>query len=135
MASALKLEIVTPSGKLFSEEVASCIVPGAKGQFQVLKDHAALISAVNVGYVKIDNTGAKSAYVAVSGGFCEVKDNQVGVIVEAAEFAEAIDVNRAQSAKSRAQERLSSTDADVDLDRAKLALVRALNRLKVSELR
>lgn len=135
MASALSLEIVTPFGKLFSEEVTSCIVPGANGQFQVLKDHAALVSAVNMGYVKIEYTDAKSAYVAVSGGFCEVKDNQVEVIVESAEFAEAIDINRAQSAKERAEERLSSTDAEIDLDRAKLALVRALNRLKVFDLR
>jgi len=135
MASELSLEIVTPFGKLFSEEVTSCIVPGANGQFQILKDHAALVSAVDVGYVKIEHTDAKSAYIAVSGGFCEVKDNQVEVIVESAEFAETIDVNRAKSAKKRADERLSSSNAEIDLDRAQLALARALNRLKISELR
>lgn len=135
MASELNLEIVTPHGKLFSEEIRSCIVPGANGQFQVLKDHAALVSAVNVGYVKIEKSDAKSAYVAVSGGFCEVMENEVEVIVESAEFAESINVDRAQAAKERAEERLSSPNAEIDLDRAQFALIRALNRLKISGLR
>ncbi len=135
MTSELSLEIVTPFGKLFSEKIRSCIVPGSNGQFQILKDHAALVSSVDVGYVKIEQTDARSAYVAVGGGFCEVKDNQVEVIVESAEFAETIDINRAKAAKKRADERLSSSKDEIDMDRARLALARALNRLKISELR
>ena len=135
MASELNLEIVTPFGKLVNESITSCTLPGASGQFQVLKDHAAIISTVTVGLVKIEYMDVKSAYVAVSSGFCEVKDNQVEVIVESAEFADSIDVQRAESAKNRAEERLSSDSTDVDVDRAKLALMRALNRIKVSDLK
>jgi len=135
MASELILKVVTPFGEFFNETITSCTIPGTRGQFQILKDHAALISTVNVGSLKIEYSDAKSVFVAVSGGFCEVKDNQVEIIVESAEFPGNIDVARAESSKKRAEERLSSNNTDVDTDRAKIALMRALNRLKVSELR
>jgi F-type H+-transporting ATPase subunit epsilon len=135
MESELNLEIVTPFGKLLSESIASCTLPGTSGQFQVLKDHAALITTIDVGTVKVEYQDTKSAFVAVSSGFCEVKDNQVEVIVESAEFADSIDVKRAESAKDRAEKRLSSGGADIDVDRAKLSLMRAINRIKVSELK
>ncbi len=132
MASELNLEIVTPFGKVFDSKIASCTVPGTQGEFQVLQNHAALISTVEIGSVKVEYTDAKSAYIAVSGGFCEVKDNQVKIMVESAEMADQIDAKRAEAAKERAEERLSSKRTDIDYDRAKLALVRAINRLKIA---
>ncbi len=132
MASELILEIVTPFGEIFNEPIVRCTLPGAEGQFQVLKGHAALMSTIEIGSVKIEFADAKPAYAAVSSGFCEIKDNRVKIIVESAEFSGNIDVERAESSKKRAEERLSLKSADFDTDRAKASLMRALNRLKVS---
>lgn len=132
MSSELILEIVTPFGKTMEETIISCTIPGANGQFQIYKDHAAMVSTVNVGSIKIEYEDAKTAYLAVSSGFCEVKDNRIAVMVESAEKAGAIDVERARAAKKRAEQRLASKDSHVDMVRAELALLRALNRLKVA---
>lgn len=134
MSSELILEIVTPFGKTIEESIVSCTVPGAHGQFQVYKDHAALVSTVNIGSIKIEYTDAKTAYLAVSGGFCEIKDNRVAVMVETAELADQIDVARAEASKQRAEERLEGKAAQVDTLRAEMALQRALNRLQVARL-
>ena len=69
--------------------------------------------------------------LATSGGFLEVKNNRISLVVESAEFAEQIDVERAKSAEKRAKERLAKK-GEVDMLRAEMALTRALNRLKVS---
>ncbi len=135
MAFELNLEIVTPFGKIFNAEIVSCTIPGSKGQFQILKDHAALISTVDIGSVKVEYPDSKSDNLTVAGGFCEVKDNAIELITESAEFTKEIDVERAESAKKRAEERLASKNEDIDVSRAKLALLRSINRLKLSQLR
>lgn len=135
MASELNLEIVTPFGKIFDAEIVSCTIPGSNGQFQILKDHAALISTVDIGSVKIEYPDSKSTNLSVAGGFCEVKDNSIELITESAEFSQDIDVERAESAKKRAEERLASKNEDIDIARAKFALMRSLNRLKLSQLK
>lgn len=135
MDTELVLEIVTPFGKIFNGEIVSCTIPGTDGQFQILKDHAALISTVDIGSVKIEYPDLKSNYLTVAGGFCEVKDNSIELIAESAEFAHEIDVARAEAAKKRAEERLSSKNADIDIGRAKVALLRSLSRLKLSQLK
>lgn len=70
--------------------------------------------------------------MAVFGGFLEIKDNQVNIVVPLAELADTIDIARAQSAKKRAEDRLASKSKEIDVDRAKLALQRALTRLKTT---
>ncbi len=130
MAEELKLEIVTPFGKTYENTIVSCTVPGAMGQFQVLKGHADMLSAVDIGQVRLQESNNTEKVLATSGGFCEVIDNEVRLIVESAEFADAIDVERAKRAKERAEKRLASHDADVDIVRAQSALLRALNRLR-----
>ncbi|MGD9488837.1 MAG: F0F1 ATP synthase subunit epsilon [Calditrichaceae bacterium] len=135
MTSELELEIVTPFGVTYSEKVNSCVVPGEMGQFQILNNHAPLVSVVKIGVIKIEKQDGKILYLATNGGFCEVKNNLIKVIVESAELADSIDVARAENAKKRAAERLASHSTDSDFDRARLALERAINRLKVSELR
>jgi len=132
MASELLLEIVTPFGKTLNTEIYSCTIPGADGQFQVLKNHAALIAKVDVGAIKIEYLDKRVEFLATGGGFCEVKDDIIKIMVESAEFAKQIDTGRAEAAKKRAEERLHSHQADIDLERSKLALLRAINRLKVA---
>jgi F-type H+-transporting ATPase subunit epsilon len=72
-------------------------------------------------------------FIATSGGFCEVRDNSVKIVVESAEASDSIDVKRALKAKERAEERLKSKSGEFDEVRAKLALARAVNRISVSE--
>lgn len=126
----LNVEIVTPDGIVFTGEVTSCTAPGAKGQFQILTGHAPFLANLQIGEIKVEkHDGLK--IIATSGGFLEVKDNNISIIVESAEFADDIDVARAKEAEERARKRLEDK-GDIDLIRANFALLRALNRLKIS---
>lgn len=132
MAEELQLEIVTPFGITYSEKVNNCVLPGEDGQFQVLNQHAPLISLIKIGAIRITELDDKNRYLATSGGYCEIKDNIIRVIVESAESAEDIDITRAETAKERAEERLEIKDQEIDPKRAEMALARALNRLKIA---
>jgi len=133
MNSNLQLEIVTPFGITLTEDILSCIVPGVKGQFQILKNHAPVVSNVAIGAIKVKNNEKNEIFIATGGGFCEVRDNSVKIIVESAEISDSIDVNRALKAKERAEERIKSKSSEFDEVRAKLALARAINRISVSK--
>lgn len=133
MNNSLQLEIVTPFGQAFSDNVNSCMIPGVEGQFQVLKNHAPLISNIATGSIKVQVEKKDHIFFATSGGFCEVRENVIKIIVESAEKSDSIDVKRAIKAKERAEERISSKSGEVDLIRAKLALTRAINRIRTSE--
>jgi F-type H+-transporting ATPase subunit epsilon len=128
-----KLEIVSPSRVIYSGDATSVSLPGALGGFQVLHGHAPLLSSLNVGTMKLRTTDGTEVWYATSGGFAEVRDNLVTVVVESAERAGEIDVKRAQRAAERARERLEQRSADIDVPRAEASLARAMNRLRVSE--
>jgi F-type H+-transporting ATPase subunit epsilon len=128
--AALSIDIVTPGGKVFSGEIKSCTAPGADGEFCILENHTALLSALGIGIIKIEMAEGKKM-LATSGGFLEVLNNKISVMVETAEWAEQIDVERAKAAAERARKRLEQKQ-DVDSARARAALSRAMNRLKVS---
>ena len=128
-----KLEIVTPRKVVFNGDVTSFSAPGEVGSFQVLINHAPLLSAIKVGEVKLQDTSEKQLRFATSGGFVEVLSNHVVMLAETAERANEIDVKRAESAKTRAEERVEKRADDIDVERAKLALARALNRLRIAE--
>ncbi len=130
---AFKLEIVTSKKIVFSGDVISFSAPGVVGGFQVLKSHAPLLSNIAIGEVKlVDGSGQESRY-ATSGGFVEVHENKVVMLAETAERSDEIDVARAEAARERARKRLAEKRADIDVDRARLALFRSLNRLKVAD--
>jgi F-type H+-transporting ATPase subunit epsilon len=132
MSQDLQLDIVTPFGKKYSNSIRSCRIPGIEGQFQVLKEHAAIISVVDVGLIIVEEQDGKKLILASSDGYCEVNKNRIKVIVEAAEFANDIDLNRAELASKRAMQRLAEKTEKVDVARAKLALARAANRIRVA---
>ena len=131
----LHVEIVTPFGVSYQADVESCHIPGALGQFHVLKNHAAMLSLVNIGPIKIKEKTGSTKFLATSGGFCEIDKNEVRIIVESAELSDKINVDRAKEARDRAEKRLEQKLDDIDLDRAQLALARAFNRLKVAQFR
>lgn len=129
--SAFSINIATPHGLLFSGEVNSCMATAVDGKFQMLTNHAAMMSLIDIGEINIENLEGKKDYIATSGGFLEIKNNELNVIVESAEWARDIDLDRATSAKDRAEKRLSEK-GDIDIDRATIALMRAINRINVS---
>lgn len=130
---SFSLEIVTPRKVVFKGEVASFSAPGILGGFQVLYNHAPLLSALQVGEIKFTSIDGKEVRYATSGGFVEVKDNHVVTLAETAERADEIDVERAKAAQERAQKRLMEKSKDIEIDRAHIALARAINRLRIVE--
>lgn len=132
--NAIRLDIVTPAGLLMSDTVDMVNLPAALGSMGVLKNHAPLMTTLDIGAVKYQK-GGSNHFLAVCGGFAEVKDNVVIVLADAAEKAEEIDVDRAKAAEQRAIDRLHNRTADTDIARAELALRRAVNRIKTSGLK
>jgi len=124
-----RLEIVTPVRKVYTEDVRMVVLPGSEGEFGVLPDHAALVSALKIGVIRVHHEG-KVTKIAVSGGFVEVRDSKVTVLANSAERQDQIDVDRATAAKERAEQRLAAQGQEIDVIRAEMALKRAVNRLK-----
>ncbi len=132
MSGSFKLEIVTPRKTVFKGDVNSVSAPGAMGGFQVLVNHAPLLSSLRIGEVKIVDPAGTEAHYATSGGFVEVRQNVVTLLAETAERADEIDIDRAQAARQRSLDRMKQREAAMDVDRARLALQRAINRLKIA---
>jgi F-type H+-transporting ATPase subunit epsilon len=132
LVGKLRLEIVTAERLVYSEAVDKIVAPGLEGQFTVLPQHAALLSALGVGELLI-TTNSDQAEFAIGGGFLEVLNDKVIVLADSAERSDEIDLDRAQAAIRRAQELIATHKPDVDLARAEAALRRALLRIKVAE--
>ena len=131
MAEGIDLTIVTPERSVVHEQVEELQIPGAEGYLGVLPGHAPLFSELKVGEVGY-RKGETWFFLAVAWGFVEVQSNQVRILAETAERAQEIDVERANRAKQRAEERISKGGDDVDYRRALVALERALIRIQVS---
>lgn len=131
----LHLEIVTAERRLVTEDdVDEVVAPGTQGTLGILPSHAALVTTLEPGELRVKKGGSETPYV-ISGGFMEVLDNKVVVLADAAERAEEIDIARAEEARKRAQETLARHEADVDLAMVEAALKRSLARLRVAERR
>lgn len=76
----MQLEILTPDKALFSGEVTSVILPGSKGQFEVLKNHAALVSSLDKGMIKVKTIEGRTETFMIEGGVVEVLNNKVSVL-------------------------------------------------------
>ena len=124
------VDIVTPLKHWSFDTVISCTAPGTLGSFEILLNHAPLINQIEIGEIKIVLDG-ETRYFATSGGFLEVLNNKVSLVLETCEEASQIDVERAKKAAERARERLKKHEPNTDITRAEIALSRALNRLKV----
>jgi F-type H+-transporting ATPase subunit epsilon len=80
----MNLQIITPDKKLFEGEVKLVQVPGSKGSFQILKNHAPIISTLDPGDVKIIDAGDKTSFISIGGGVIEVKNNKIIILAESA---------------------------------------------------
>jgi len=132
MAEKIRLELVTPYKRVLSEEVDEVTAPGTIGEFGVLPDHTSLLTTMKVGELSYKKDG-QTFYVAVNWGYVEVEDNVMTVLVETAEPADQIDVERARAAMGRAEEALKKlTSEDKDFKIMEAALERAVIRVQVA---
>ena len=127
MEDRIHLQVVAPSGAVYDGFVSCVQLPLDGGSVGILPRHAPLLGTVVEGVVKCTQ-GGEEHFIAVTQGVAHVENNEVTVLVGAAERAEDIDPARAVSAEHRARERLKSPDPDVDVFRAVAALHRALAR-------
>jgi len=129
VADRLTLEIATPTRLVVTESVDEVVIPGSQGYFGVLPGHAPFLTTVGVGEL-VYRVGRDERYLAVSGGFAEVRNDKVIVLADTAERPEEIDRARAERARERAERRLAGrTDEELDYTRALAALARAVVRL------
>jgi F-type H+-transporting ATPase subunit epsilon len=130
----IKVSVVTPDGPVYEADVEMVSTKAKSGELGILPGHIPLVAPLEISAVRLKKEG-KTQYIAISGGFLEVRPDKVTILAQAAERAEDIDVARAKAAKERAERRLQSKDDDIDFKRAELALKRALNRLNVAEMK
>ena len=126
------LDIVTPEKTVYSGEIVHFQAPGVDSSFGVLARHQPMLSALGIGRVGFREADGTERVLALGGGFANVSTDGATILAEAAEFGDAIDVERARAARDRAQDRLNNRTPEVDSDRARAALTRALWRLRVS---
>jgi F-type H+-transporting ATPase subunit epsilon len=132
LPTELQLNIVSPDRLLVRDSVSAVTVPGKNGYIGVLPGHAPLLTELVPGELTYTLQGVKH-YLYVNWGFAEVLPDRVIVLVQSAERAEEIDVERAQKAKQRAEERLKRfSDPETDMERAREALRRAMARLEAA---
>jgi F-type H+-transporting ATPase subunit epsilon len=129
----LNIEIVTPYKVTFSGGAKSITIPGTLGSFQVLFNHAPLISTFETGLVKVNIDNNKILFFATGGGTVEVNNNNVLVLADSLEDVESIDFERAGRSMERAKQRIEGKLPETDLDRAQAALKRAINRIRIVE--
>lgn len=131
--NTIRLEIVTPERKIYSEDVNMVSLKGQEGELGILPNHAPLVTPLAISAIRIKKDD-KVCKIAVSGGFIEVSNNKAVILAETAELPEDINVERAMEAKNRAEEYLNEKDTDnIDIKRAQLSLQRALVRLDVAD--
>jgi F-type H+-transporting ATPase subunit epsilon len=133
MATML-FEMVTVEKLIFSDQVESIVAPGEAGELGILPHHAPLLSILRAGELRVTQNGQEQS-IAITGGFLEVLDNKVTVLADAAERAEEIELDRAEEAVRRAEERISTRGADLDLERALGSLRKAQVRVTVARRR
>jgi F-type H+-transporting ATPase subunit epsilon len=137
LPESIELIVVTPERQLLRQAVVEVTLPGAEGQLGVLPGHAPLITELGIGELNYRSKSGESGTMAVISGFSEVLGDRVTVLAETAEKPEEIDVERAERAKKRAEERIAvaPTDPNIDWARAAVALQRSLIRIQVARKR
>ncbi len=132
----LRLEVVTVERIVYTQDdVDMVIAPGSEGLLGILPRHAPLLTALTYGELRVKRGDVEESF-AIGGGFMEVRPDRVTVLADTAERADEIDLERAQVARRRAEERLhDGTRGAVDFSRAEMALQRSLTRIKVAERR
>ncbi len=130
-APKIQLDVVTPQKLAYSEQVDLIEGPAIDGLIGILPDHAPLVTAMQIGVVRVVKDGEQTQ-IAISEGFMEVQPDQINLVVRTAELPEEIDVERAEAARERAEEKLEKEKDNIDFVRAEAAYDRAKARLKAA---
>jgi len=133
--STFPLELVTPERLLFAEDVQTVQAPGVDGSFGVLKGHAALLTELQIGLIKLTLTSGLDAFIATGGGYMQVGKDKVIILAESAELSDEIDVDRARATADRARKMLEVPDSEINAEEVRLELDRALNRIRIAQMR
>ena len=130
--NTIQLEIVTPTRILDEGQVSYVRCPGVDGSFGVMANHIEGIIVLDVGEVKV-RKNSQDEYLAISGGYAEIMEDRLELLVESVEKSSEIDSERAEMSMERARTRKSEQDPELNEVRIEASLARALNRLRVSK--
>ena len=130
MANTLKLEIVTPDAKAFSDDVEMVTVPAAEGEMGIYPQHVPLLTQIVPGELIVRKDG-RDSFLAIGEGFIQVTAERVAIMADMAIKAENIDEAKAEEARRRAEARLAEHLDDEELAVVTAALAHALAQLKV----
>ena len=132
--ATLKLEIVTPEAKIYSEDVDMVTLPGIEGEMGIFPMHVRLMTQVAAGEVAV-RKGGQDFFLAIGDGFVEVTGARVSILTDMAIKAEHIDEATAESARKRAEARLAEKLDDEEVASVSAALAHSLAQLKVKRRR
>jgi F-type H+-transporting ATPase subunit epsilon len=130
MANTLKLEIVTPDARTYSEDVEMVTLPGAEGEMGIYPQHVPLMAQIVAGEV-IARKDGRDYFLAVGEGFVQIMPNRVAIMTDMAVRAENIDEAKAEEARKRAESRLAEKLDDEEAAMTAAALAHSLAQLKV----
>ena len=130
MAATLKLEIVTPEEKIYSEDVNMVTLPGTEGELGVYPNHVPVLTAIQPGELRIVKDGRETA-MAVGEGFVEIKGDAVSLLTDMALQSEKIDITAAEAAVARAQAAMKEDTTPEQLVAIQASLQKALAQLHV----
>lgn len=131
----LKFKIVTPEKIIYEDSIFQVSIPTMDGEITVLPNHIPLVSVLKAGELKIKDKEGEH-HIAVAGGFLEVRgNNEIIILADNAERAEEIDIQRAEEARKRAEERIKAAEKEQNIDFARLqaTLDREMNRIRVGK--
>ena len=129
----MELEIVSPVKSVYQGQVKYVTAPGTLGEFQVLYNHAAMVSTLQIGIMKIEDEAGNKKEFSTSGGILEVKNNKISVLADTIESKDEIDLERAKKSLERGEKRLSENSENLDRARAEASIARAKNRLLLAQ--
>ena len=134
MANTLKLEIVTPEAKIYSDDVDMVTLTGVEGEMGIMPNHVPLMTQLCAGEI-VAQKGQDTIFLAVGDGFVQVTADRVAILTDMAIRAENIDEARAEEARLRAESRLAEKITDAEAARIQGALAHAATQLKVKRRR
>ncbi len=130
MSKKFNAQLLTPDGPLFEGEVISVQVPGTAGNFQMLHNHAPVVSSLGIGKISLQTAENEEIIYAVSGGFVEMSKNQCTLLAEKAELSNEIDVTEAIKQRDELRNLLKTITQN--REEAELELAIAENRVKIA---
>lgn len=134
MADTLKLEIITPEEKSFSEDVDFVTLPGVEGEMGIYPKHVSLMTQVKHGEIAV-KSGGKEFFLAIGEGFAKITGDNVAIMTDMAIKSDAIDEAAAEEARKQAEARLAEKLSDEETAAVQAALAKSLAQLHVKRRR